>query len=940
MSSHPEHIRAQRNAEIGELIRSSSDIVIEKWSAAARSNQTSAAYAHHDELRDHLPMFLDELGAKLAGVAPSIDQTTQTAANIHGQQRWNHGWRLDELIRDYQLLRLTLLEHLNVELDRELTLNEIKAIGLLLDDAIEEAVLTYVAFQEQSLSESEQRSRGTFENAAVGIAHVDENGRWVRANQRLGELLGFKADELVHTTFDQFVHAQDYRRQQVNFDRLKNGDVNHFTSELRLKNRSGATIWANGTVSLQRSSTGEPLYFILILEDISDRHRLDRELKQAKAAAEAGNRLKSEFVANVSHEIRTPMNAILGMTELALDEDLTSELRDCLTTAHESAKSLLSLVNDLLDFSRMEAGKLELESTRFDLWQTIDETAKALSMKAAEKGLELLNDVADNVPRFVNGDPLRLRQIITNLVSNAVKFTERGEVAIRACLQEQTDTHAIVRFSVRDTGIGISAADQQRIFAPFMQADASTTRVFGGSGLGLAICTELISQLGGCLDVESEVGRGSEFFFTARLEKAKAAPDLVRRRKTHIEQLQGRRALIVDDNASNRAILEGILQRYRLQVESLDSGDAAIQRIRMAARANTPYDIVIVDALMPGVDGFTVVEKLNADEELASTTVLMISSADRSAFAERLGTLSIDGYLDKPVTRRDLLQVLGSMAVGGSTSEDLDEDADPISPSFRILVVEDIPANQKVVQTILKKRGHMPTVANNGREALEKLAVEGFDVVLMDVQMPTVDGYQATLAIRENEATDPALGRVPIIAMTAHAMKGDADKCYDAGMDDYISKPIDSRRLVELVEKWGAGSAGERSEQEPTARPPAQPTTRVANFEVALTRLDNNQQLLRDMIDFFREDTPQLLTSISAGTVQRDAALVRRSAHSIKGLASSFEANTVSELAMEIEVLASNAAWNDVPRRLESLRAAIADLENAFNTYVNHDSSR
>lgn len=933
MEPEPHNLRTQRHAELGELIRSSVETIVDQWSNLARTEQQSAALAHRAELRNHLPLFLDEFGARLAtrGDTENAGGPPASARN-HGQQRWRHGWRLNELIRDYQLLRLALVDFLDSALDRDLLLDETKAIGLLLDDAIEDAVVAYTDYQEKSLAESEHLSRGTFENAAVGIAHVDQQGNWVRANDRLCRLMGYKADELTHTNFEQFVHPRDYERHKANTRRLLAGEIDHFYGEIRCQNRAGKTLWLHATVSPQRSSNDEFLYFILILEDISRRRRLDQELKKAKLAAEEGSRLKSEFVANVSHEIRTPMNAILGMTELALEEELTPELQDYLTTAHESAKSLLSLVNDLLDFSRMEAGKLELEHTKFDLWQTIDETAKSLSISASEKGLELLTDVAEDVPRYVEGDPFRLRQVITNLVTNAIKFTERGEVVVLANLEERTNTHALVRFTVRDTGIGISPDDIQRVFAPFMQADASTTRVFGGSGLGLAICSELISQLGGSIDVKSEVGKGSEFFFTAQLKEAPVPPDVVRRRRDKVKHLRGRRVLVADDNASNRRILDDLLSRFGLQVDLLDSGDAAIHKIRMAAESNMPYDIVIVDALMPGTDGFSVIETLNSEKAFASTTVLMISSADRSTFTERTSSLAIDGYLDKPVTRRDLLNVLSAIASDETEPTDGDAKAVTIPTTLQILIVEDTPANQKVVQTILKKRGHMTTIANNGREALDKLDEAEFDLVLMDVQMPTVDGYQATVAIREREQANNRESRIPVIAMTAHAMKGDADRCLEAGMDDYIPKPIDSKRLVELVEHWGSAGTMEPTREPEMKTTPA--TKQIADFDVALRRLDNNQQLLKDMINFFREDTPDLLEALEKGLASDDVAETARAAHSIKGLASSFEATHVTTLAAEMETHARNGEMSAIPSKLVKLRSAIDELLKCCDDYL------
>lgn len=937
MIQDPDMVRAEHYNEIGKLICQGASDIIEKWSRFSRTedSQESARLAHRKELRNHLPLFLQQMGNALASIARQGLDGWSRSARCHGKQRWNHGWALDELIRDYQLLRITILDYLDDQLERNLETEEVQALGLLLDDAIQDAVVTYVGYQEQHLAESEDRSRGTFENAAVGIGHVDPRGFWVRANERFCRMLGYSLDELTQTTFDHYAVPGDFLTQRDEFQQLLKGEIDSFSAEICMKHRDARNLWVKVTVSLQRGADDEPLYYIFVVEDISERRRLDIELKQAKNRAEETNRVKSEFVANVSHEIRTPLNAILGMTELALDEELSPLLQDYLNTAHESARSLLSLVNDLLDFSRMEAGRLELEATPFDLWQTVDETAKAVSISAFEKGLELLTDIASDVPRFVKGDALRLRQIITNLLSNAVKFTEQGEVLIRVELSEKNSQQTEIRFAVRDTGIGISSEDKERIFAPFTQADASTTRVFGGSGLGLAICTELISQFGGTLDVTSEVGEGSEFFFTARFQNAKVPRELVKRRKHRMGQLKGSRILIVDDNATNRTILEGDLTRFGINVEVAESGDSAISKMRLASKANQPFDVVLVDALMPGMDGFSVVEEINRCEQLQTTAVLMLSSADRSTFADRLANLHVDCYLDKPVARRELLDVLSYVSFGSDKGDEIESSLSAISQSLKVLLVEDTPANQKVVQAILRKRGHKITLANNGREAIDKLEVESFDVVLMDIQMPTVDGYQATATIRQME--DPERAGVPIIAMTAHAMKGDAGRCIEQGMNDYISKPIDSRRLIELVELWGASSSENGDTGGTDSEMPSKlesGTRKVADFDNALKRMDGNRQLLNDLIDFLRADMPELIAKIEIGVASEDVPSVRRAAHSIKGLAANFDAERVMELAVSIEAAAANGNLEIGIAQLNSLRTAVAELERVLEEYV------
>ena len=746
-----EALARKKIVEVGKIVGAGKETILQAWSDLCTEEVDSARHARRAELRNDLPEFLDELSKELLARGEQRSDERREKATSHGNQRWRNNWKLEEVVSDFQLLRLAILNVCRRELERPLTPTESDAICVIVDKAIKYSVVSYVANSDRALRDSETEARGTFENVAIGVAQLNSERTVLRGNRRLQELLGYEAEELAGRSLDDLVGEADQRMLLTRFDALLAKDAESFSCEIRMRHRDGLPIWAGLTVSRHALQTDdeEARHLIAFVEDISMRKRLESSLQVAKVQAEQANRMKSEFVANVSHEIRTPMNAILGMTELALDEELLPEVRDFIVTAHESARSLLALVNDLLDFSRIEAGKLQLETVPFDLWQTIDDVAKALSIRASEKGLELATEIAPNVPRMVEGDPLRLRQVLSNLAANAVKFTERGEVVIRSELHASTDQHLIVRFAVRDTGIGISPEDKVRIFAPFTQADASTTRMFGGSGLGLAICSELIGAFGGKLDVDSEVGKGSEFYFTARLKRP--APDSVDDQLVETASLQGAHVLVVDDSATNRRIISEILKQHSAEVESLDDGTAAIELMQRRAAAGSPFDIVMVDALMPGRDGFSVIEEINSNPQLANATALMLSSADRSTFADRIESINVDGFLEKPVSRRELVGALASVASGEAPRAQPAHEAQPLPQSLSILVAEDTPANQKLVETLLRKRGHSVALASNGREAVEKLYAENYDVILMDVQMPTMDGYQATAAIRDME---------------------------------------------------------------------------------------------------------------------------------------------------------------------------------------------
>ena len=551
--------------------------------------------------------------------------------------------------------------------------------------------------------------------------------------------------------------------------------------------------------------------FIPLHDDLGQLHQIlgithnITEHKQAELALQEADRRKDEFLANVSHELRTPMTAILGMTELALDEELPLVVRDYLETAKDSAKVLLALLNEILDFSRVRAGKLDFESVPFRLSHILDETMKALAVRAYEKGLELTCDLPGSVPDHLVGDPLRLRQIVMNLVGNAIKFTERGEVTVRVRATKQTDCDVCLEFDVADTGIGISPENLDRIFAPFAQADSSTTRHFGGTGLGLAIASQLTALMGGRLWVDSELGRGSVFHFTACLTRQQATSGATLADVQALDQLQGIPVLVVDDNPTQCHILQTLLSMWSMQPETAVHVHEAVGRLRAAADAGKPFPLLIVDAVMPGIDDATLADWLHGQHPQAGSLILLVSAADRQAhFKGRKGALTAT-CLEKPISQHRLLialkHALGLAGQVGLTTVAPGNAADQrnILRPLRVLLAEDTPANQKLVTRVLGRRGHAVDVACNGREAASLAATTDFDVILMDVQMPVMDGFQATSAIRA--IAEPRKAHVPIVAMTAHAMKGDQERCLNAGMDAYIAKPINIQELVQLIEQ-------------------------------------------------------------------------------------------------------------------------------------------
>ncbi len=804
---------------------------------------------------------------------------------------------------------------------------------------------------EQALNHERYLLHSLMNNLPDHIYFKDRASRFTRVSRALAERFGLKhprdAEGKTDADFFSSVHAKEALADERQV--METGEPILSKEEKETWN-DGSITWASTTKLPLYDHDGQITGTFGISTDITRQQMAAEALREAKEAAEAANRAKSDFLANMSHEIRTPMNAIIGMTELVLDTSLTPAQRDYLSTVWESGEALLSLLNDILDFSKIEAGKLDLERTEFSLRECLGDTMKSLALRAHRKGIEIAFHVDVDLQDTYRGDPTRLRQIIVNLVGNAIKFTEQGEVVLDVSSGESPDAEIepagkhTLQFSVRDTGIGIPQKKMKSIFEAFEQADTSTTRRFGGTGLGLTISSRLVDLMGGKITVTSTVGEGSTFTFTAQFE---AIPEESRFTDRMPAMVGGTRVLIVDDNDTNRLILKEMVSNWDMKPVCVAGAEEAIDAIREAHRDGNSFGLVLSDVNMPDVDGFQLAKRIKDDTELGSTVIMMLTSGDRPGDVLRCENLGAAAYLMKPIKQSELFDAIIS-AMGVIAPEDEQEMAKSRvmdeHPPLNVLLAEDSIANQKLAVGVLRKWGHKVTVANNGREALDQVPTgHAFDLILMDVQMPEMDGLKATRAIRAREA-ETGGPHTPIIAMTAHAMKGDQELCLSAGMDAYVAKPVRARKLHETISQMlelmpsqqaAANPAPAVSQESSVIEHQNSNSENRLDWSYALENVDHDEELLREVLDAFLVEGPQKLDEAQQAMAATDAVTLQRAAHTIKGALRIFGEPDVMQTAEDLEMAGKNEQFENTPELFERLSTELQDTLAEINRMMN-----
>ncbi len=819
------------------------------------------------------------------------------------------------------------------------------------------------ALAEAALRESEEKFRTIIETTPDGYFEMDLNGNFRFFNDSMCTILGYSRQEITTINQQEWLDEANSQKLKDTFHKVLENREPVKSVGWTLISKDGSQRYVESSVSLINDPKGNPEGFGGFIRDVTQRHRAE-SLYRAKMAAEAASRTKSEFLASMSHEIRTPLNAIIGLVELMLSSELPPSQREDLDVVKSSAYSLLSIINNILDFSKIEAGKLEFEQSPFSLRHFLDESLKIMGMKSHEKGIELAYRIAPGVPDRLLGDPIRLRQVLLNLVDNAIKFTAKGEVVVLIAAQSIAEYDVYLHISVVDTGIGIPKDQQRSIFAAYNQGGSGTTRRYGGTGLGLAVSAQLVSLMGGRIKVRSQPGLGSRFRFTAhftRQQNGQYQPQAPLQPEIIHPGLAGLKVLIADDNISSGRIIKEILQNSRMIPRLAPGAQETIEILLQAQSEATPFDLIVLDSDMPATDGFALASRI-IEQKISDAGIIMMLTFPHLKRKPELEHLGITASIVKPFGPLELTDTI-KRAVG---IDRVDSEPKVYTPQrisrvpvrpLKVLVAEDTPFNQKFIMRLLERWNHRATLVENGRQALETWQKESFDLVLMDVQMPEMDGLTATQEIRkreaeicngknalnaqcakfnENASQEPAAfsirnpssstgQRVPIIAMTAHALKGDRERCLEAGVDEYISKPIDSDKLFEAIENLTKKSIETQD---------AADSLVTIDKEILLKAFDGDWSFLEEVVEVFLSDYPRLMDELRKAVKESDGDLLMRSAHSLKGMLKNFQADSAAEAAFELEIKGKSEDFDGVQENIEALQDRIAEVDKVLRKMI------
>lgn len=888
-------------------------------------------------LRNKINANLSELSKSSIGKDPAI-------ANLfrHVEVIVSHKVEVDELTRDItQSGTVAVAEKLLTFYNEDFARRDHSAANYRLLMAVLAALmLTYVGWLMLNL----QQARNTltdslrelkFQKDALDqhsiVSVTDRYGKIIYTNDKFSEISQYSRDELLgqdHRMLNSGHHPKEFFKEM--WATISSGGI--WQGEIRNRRKDGSFYWVASTIAPFMDDQGNPIRYVSIRTDITERKASETAIMKAKEdaevareAAEKASKIKSDFLANMSHEIRTPMNGIIGMTALALDTELTPEQRKFISMIKTSADALLGVINDILDFSKIESGMMTVEKIEFSIGYMLSDTIKPLAIRAGEKNIELLVHVAPDVPDRIYGDPGRLRQVIINLVGNAIKFTESGEIVVSVTKKPaDLDGQVRLRFSVRDTGIGIPKDKFQSIFESFSQADTSTTRKYGGTGLGLTISSQLVELMGGHMGLESQVGQGSHFYFDLDMPVGSFNSF---RQYLQTGPISGKSVLVVDDNATNRMLLEEILLGWGMKPKVVESGPEALLELQRAAAEGKPYDLALLDKLMPGMDGLELAGVIRQHPEYTPAAVMMLTSAGQRGDADLCREVGVKSYLMKPVSESDLLDAI-MMALG----ERVDVDKGLITRhtlresrrKLNLLLAEDNEVNQILTIRVLEKLGHQVTLALNGREALEKWSAGGYDAILMDVDMPEMNGLEATQKIRAAEKSSG--GHTPIIAMTAHAMEEARGECLSHGMDGYLSKPINIEALWHELDLFTQPESGQAQEFVGDKKFDLV----VADFGKARQTMDNNEELFKIIVAQYLRDSQIQLQAIQDGLDSKDVQKIKRSAHGLQGMVGVFAAEKALHAAREVEV---NADQPNCQEFVDALRDAMDELKSAIESF-------